>query len=404
MQYKHTYLFLLLLFSTTITNAQQSDRFKAIKLLSLEKNVAVGRTVVLKFSTLKAMQPLLYCTNSYGSTIVFPIVDGNMLQYHIPKNICQKIGSVNWELIEDTTLLSGTFNINPRPEVATIETYIGPPSIQAGGNDYSMLVVIPTDSLDNPVPTNTIINTKHQFLNTEENSNIFTQHLIAYRNIYSEKESGRMLVSSESLGVNSKEFTINVMPTIASNFTILAKRPHDYADGNQVTTFTTSIIKDFYDNVVSDGTFVNFIITNKDKNILKTTGTTINGVAKAKIIHPDFEDFWEVKAHIDGIAESDTITLNYKQVINQFKVNFTNNNRQITVGPLQSFMKQMIPDGLQVELNIYKNNTLYKSLIKTTFNGYVQFNLKPAIYEDNSYNLVVKTAGLQKEFNLIKLW
>ena len=219
-----------------------------------------------------------------------------------------------------------------------------------------MLVVIPTDNLDNPVPTNTLVEAKHQFLASEETNSIFTKNLIAYRNIYSKKQRGRILVSSESLGINSKEFTINVFAAIPADFIISAKSPHNYADGNQITTFSTSVIKDKHDNIVNDGTFVTFFITNKKGNVLKTTGTTIEGVANSKIIHPDFEDNWSVKAYVDGMAESNTITVNYKRVIEDFNVAFLEKNRKIKVGPLQSFMKQMIPDGLQVRLQIFKEN------------------------------------------------
>ena len=194
------------------------------------------------------------------------------------------------------------------------------------------------------------------------------------------------------------------MPAIPTDFKISATRPHDYADGNQVTTFTTSIIKDKQNNVVSDGTFVSFFIKNKNENILKTTGTTIDGIATSKMIHPDYADSWSIKAYVDGMSESNSISLSYKQVITDFEVNFTENNRLITVGPLQSFMQQMIPDGLHVKLHIYKNNTKIETLTKTSFNGYATFKLKPAIYEDGNYDFSIETAGLNKEFKTKKLW
>ena len=213
-----------------------------------------------------------------------------------------------------------------------------------------------------------------------------------------------MLVSSESSGVNSKEFTINVWAAIPTDFTISAKRPHNYADGNQITTFYTSVIKDKHNNVVSDGTFITFFITNEKGNVLKTTGTTIDGVAQSKMIHPDFEDTWSIKAFVDGMAESNTIALNYKRVIEDFKVAFSGKNRTITVGPLQSFMQQMIPDGLQVKLQIYKNGSLIDTITKTSFNGYANFNLKQAVFENATYNFSIETAGINKTFNDKKLW
>ncbi|WP_055447661.1 hypothetical protein [Lacinutrix mariniflava] len=406
MQLKKTYLlFLSLIFASSFAVAQQSGASNKVKLLTTQTDFEVGNYIILKFLvSAETKNPILYCSNSYGSTLVSSNIKNNFIEFYIPDNITKKTGIVNWTLVEESQNLSGKININPKAEVATMETYIGPPSIEAGGTDYTMLVVIPTDSLDNPVPTNTMVNAKFQFLASEEKEDIFTNNLIAYRNINSKRESGRMLVSSESLGINSKEFTINVTAAIPTDFTISAKRPHDYSDGNQITTFFTSVIKDKQNNVVSDGTFVTFFIKNKNENILKTTGTTIEGVAHAKMIHPDYEDNWSIKAYVDGMSESNTISLNYKQVIEDFKVVFSNNNRAIVVGPLQSFMQQMIPDGLHVKLNIYKDNTLVDSVIKTAYNGYVNYTLKPAIYKNGVYRFSIETAGKTKEFNTKKLW
>ncbi|WP_292947937.1 hypothetical protein [Olleya sp. UBA1516] len=405
MPFKRTYIFVIgLILLSSFAIVQHNDATNPSKLVTTQTDYNVGKPIVLKFTASDDQKPLLYCSNSYGSTLVSAIAKDGTLQYIIPENITKKIGVVNWILLDKNKSASGQFNINPKAEVATMETYIGPPSIEAGATDYTMLVVIPTDSLDNPVPTNTKVDAKFQFLASEEKEVIFTKNLISYKNIYSKKESGRMLVSSESLGVNSKEFTINVWAAIPTDFKIMAQRPHNYADGNQVTTFNTTVIKDKQDNVVSDGTFVTFFITNTSGNILKTTGTTIKGVAHAKIIHPDFKDNWSIKAYVDGMAESDTITLSYQSVIEDFDVAFADKNRKVLVGPLQSFMEQMIPDGLHVKLLIYKDNMLIDTIIKTSFNGYVTFNLKPAVYQNDTYSFSVETAGINKTFNNKKLW
>jgi hypothetical protein len=165
-----------------------------------------------------------------------------------------------------------------------------------------------------------------------------------------------------------------------------------------------SVIKDKHNNVVSDGTYVSFYITNDKNNSLKTSGTTINGVATAKMIHPDYETQWSIKAYVDGMAESEVITLNYHQVIDNFEVNFSKTNRDITVGPLQSFMKQMIPDGLQVKLSVYKDDILLETLHKTSIDGYVNFNLKPNSIKNDTYRIVITTAGLEKTVNALQLW
>ena len=405
MQNKYTYISLLVLvLLSSFTLIQNSEVTPNFTLETSQTEFEAGSTIELKFSTSRETAPLLYCSSSYGSTLIVPSYNSKILIYKIPISISSKIGVVNWKLIYEDSLISGKFRIGPKKEVSSMETYIGPPSIEAGGTDYTMLVVIPTDSLDNPFPENTLVLAKHQFLNSEESEEIFTKNLISYKNIYCQKESGRILVSSESLGTNSKEFSVTVFPAIPIDFKISATRPHGYADGNQVTTFSTSIIVDKHNNIVSDATYVTFFITNEKGNVLKTSGATINGVATSKMIHPDYETQWSVKAYVDGIAESELIILRYKQVIKDFDVVFSENNRDITVGPLKSFMKQIIPDGLQVKLLIYKNKTLFKTETKTSFEGLVNFNLKRDIYKNDNYTIVVKTAGLEKTFNSKTLW
>ena len=157
-------------------------------------------------------------------------------------------------------------------------------------------------------------------------------------------------------------------------------------------------------NIVSDGSFIEFIITNKSGNILKTFGSTINGIAKAKIIHPEYEETWKVKGYFIGISESDVLVLNYKKVIEDYKVVFSKNNRNLKIGPLKSFMNQIIPDGLSVKLSIFKNNRLINEMHKESKNGFTNFYLDPNIFDNSMYRLITKTAGIEKEFKDIKLW
>jgi hypothetical protein len=405
MQNKYIYISLLaLILLSSFMLIQNSEGTQNFTLETSQIEFEAGSPIVLKFSPSGETAPLLYCSSSYGSTLIVPTYNSKFLMYNIPFSISSKIGVVNWKLIYEGSLMSGKLQIRSKKEVLSMETYIGPPSIEAGGTDYTMLVVIPTDSLDNPFPDNTLVLAKHQFLNSEENEVIFTEDLISYKNIYSQKESGRIFVSSESLGTNSKEFSVTVFPAIPIDFKISAARPHGYADGNQVTTFTTSVIVDKHNNIVADATYVTFFITNEKGNILKSSGATINGVATSKMIHPDYETQWSVKAYVDGMAESELIILKYKQVIKSFEVAFSENNRDITVGPLQSFMKQIIPDGIKVTLLIYKYNRLFKTETKTSFEGLVNFNLKSYIYNNDDYTIIVKTAGLEKTFHSKRLW
>jgi len=401
---KLKYILYSFFFFASSANGLSANTNETIQLETSEQAFTAGETIVLKFSGTQDASIQLYCANSYGTTLVSAKVADNQLQYTIPTQLCSKIGVVNWKLLDKKTSLSGTFTINSQTTPVAMETYVGPPSIAAGGNDFTMLVVIPTDTLDNPVKENTEVNLQRQFLANEQQETIQVKNLIAYKNIYSPIESGRMLLATECLGLNSKEYTVNVMPAISKDFEIFAKRSHEYADGNQITTFTTNILKDEYDNIVSDGSYVEFFITNTKGNILKTAGMTIDGVATAKMIHPDHQETWNVKAAVTGISESNTISIAYKKVIEDFTITFSENNRNIEVGPLKSFMNQLIPDGLQVKLVVSQNGKKIAAYIKESRDGFVNFELNPNIFSNGNYDLEITTAGIAKTVKAKKLW
>ena len=405
MNLKNKLILILNLFIIHCIMAQKTNnKNNGLILISLEEQFVAGSKIILEFEGKRTNKYQIYFSNSYGSTLVESKFKVNRVSFEIPNYLSNKTGVLNWRIIGTKQLISGQINIIPREKPYSLETYIGPPSIEAGGSDYTMLIVIPSDDLDNPLKQNTKVSIQQQFLKSEINNPIFTKNLIGFKYIYSPLKTGRILLSTETLGLNSKEYDVNIMPAIATNFTIYSKRNHEYADGNQITSFSTSVIKDKNKNIISDGNYVYFFIKNKTGNILKTSGTTISGVATAKIIHPDYDDEWEVKAYIIGMAESNTLGIKYKKVVENFEVVFTENNRKIKIGPVKSFMNQIIPDGLQIKISIYKNKKLLNEIIKSSIDGEVFFELNSSIYKNGDYDLEVSTAKISKMFQSIKLW
>jgi hypothetical protein len=399
-------LFPLIFFQFIILSliAQKTIIDSTIDLFAGKNEFVAGDKIILETNIKDKRYIQLYCSNSYGSSIVDPIFVNGKLTFEIPSFLAEKRGVLSWKVLTKKETISGTIRILSIKKPVAIESYLGPPSIDAGNVDFTMLVVIPKDSLDNPIRNNSKVIVKHQFLKSEKKETIFTNKLIGYKNIYAPLKSGRIIISSESFGLNSKEFDVNVMPSIATNFKIFMNRNHEYADGNQITTLYTSVIKDQNNNIVTDGSLVEFFITNKYENILKTYGTTINGIAKAKMIHPDYEETWKIKGFLIGIAESNVLEVSYKKALEDYEVTFSKDNRTIKVGLLKSFMNQLMPDGLSVKLSIFKNNILVNELYKESIKGYANFYLDPNIFKNNYYKIIIETAKIKKEFKKVILW
>jgi hypothetical protein len=374
-----------------------------MKLISTSKEFVAGSEISLKFKVKSLKSPRLFIHHSYGSTLLNAVQSTDDIEFFIPSKIAAKTGVVHWKLIESSTVyLKGSISIIPEStKKTTIESYLGPNSIQAGNTDFSMLVVIPTDIFDNPLLDNTSVNISNQFLETINSKAKKTKNFIAWQNILSKEKSGAILVSSFCNGINSKELTTNVYPSNPTDFKLFYNRNHEYADGNQLTELSTSIIKDEFGNEVADGTLIDFVIITDENNLLKTSASTINGIAAAKMLHPEKETVWKVRGVVTGLAESNELRISYKSILKDFEVLFSEDSRAITIGPLKSFMNQLVPDGITVTLSIFSNDKLVETLEKTSFEGKVMFYLGPEFYKENPYSFKIEALGISKQLDNI---
>ncbi len=379
-------------FTTVLNTAQQVSAVIETK----QKVFEAGDTIALNFKLNTPARTQLFLHASFGSTVL----DSDTAHYTLPEFVSNKKGVIHYTLLHDSKIiLKGTIEVKANAtNPVQLESYVGPPSIIAGGTDYTMQVVVPTDIYDNILPDSTAMRLKYQFLDTEKEEGLYSKDMIGWVNIFSYEQSGRLLISSKVRETASKEFSVEVFPSLPEDFQISSQRKHSYADGNQITEFITSVLKDDYGNIVSDGTLVEFKIKDKKGVVLQTQGGTVNGQAIGKILHPDHQDVWEVIAFIPGIAKSNVIQLEYASVLNDFEVKFSNDNREIVVGPLLSFMDQLIPDGAIVALKIKKDKSV-ETKIKSSSNGIVRFLLKEEFYPSGKYAIKIEALGVQKEFS-----
>ena len=375
------------------------------KLVTNTSVFVAGKPINLDFYSNSHQEvPQLFIVHSYGKALLNTKSKNGHYLFTIPEIYSKKTSWVSWHLInEQTTKNSGSFTIIPNEKSNTIiENYFGPKStFFAGGKDFTMVVALPMDGFDNPKKENTAVQIKKQFLQNITSVNLKTTDFIVWHNFLSPINSGKLLVSIECDGISSKEIETDVFPNIATNFDINYSRNHVFADGNQITRFSSSIIRDYFGNIISDGTLVTFIIKTQNNMILKTFGSTINGKVSAQILHPDHSEVYNVKAYITGIAESNSLVLQFKPVNSTFKYTFSNQNRTLVVGPIKSFMNQLIPDGIKVVVKAYHHNKLVATLQEDTSKGFVSFYFSKDFYPEENYRFEISTLGKTKKTPLI---
>ena len=362
---------------------------------SIPNAIVAGEDLSLAFSEANLSSRLLL-KNAYGQTIISADPDQLHL-FLVPEFISEKSGVLEWRLLQEGTSRSGEIMITSEEKPVTIENYFGPRSIQAGYDDFSMLVSIPTDVLDNPLNDGTKVEIAEYFQGVFKKDSIPMQHMFAWKNIYTKPKAGNITVTASSIGLQSKEMISQVYPSTAQDFTLSSSREHEFADGNQVLDIVTSQILDAYGNVVSDGTSVEFIIEDTEGVKLKSSATTISGVATAKVLHPEQPEDWRLSANVTGIAISDTISLSFSSVLKDFRIKQNQEENIIEVGPLESFMGQLVADGATVRLQILnKNSEIVEELQEPSEEGFAVFTLPADNNYWKSYTFRIEAMGLTK--------
>ena len=370
-------------------------------MVTQKTNYKAGDSIRLVFTADQQSENIkLHVKNAFGTLLLPYQKQNDQIVFILPTNFTRKAGLCFWKLIqENETLLKGNIDIIPMTEKGTnMETYFGPRSITAGDNDYSMLVIAPTDVYDNTVSNGTEVTIKTQFLEKISDIKVATNNLMAWYNVRSPQKSGRILVTALCNGTTSNELTTIVFPANSTDFKINAIMDHNFADGNQIIKFKSDKIKDEFGNVVSDGTLVTFMIKNQKDAYLYTVGTTIDGVVEARTLHPSAASEWNIQAYITGASKSDAINVSFKTAIADYEIYFSKGNRNIDIGPLKSFMKQLVPDGILVQLDIYSSTGEFIETKKTTTKkGVSNIFLSPEYLPDGTYKLIIEAAGIKKE-------
>lgn len=333
----------------------------------------------------------LLLSGTYGSILLTPQMTDAAPIFSIPPAFTKHAGTVAYYLMQNKQILQkGTFKLLPNTQnIGVIETYLGPRSIIANPRDYTMLVSIPTDTLDNTLPDGTPVNLNTQFKTKISTTTHKLSSGFTWKRISAPLQIGRISTGSTLQSHASKELVADIFPDVPQDFSISVDSNHNYADGNEIITLQTTQIKDEHGNIMTDGTMIIFFINDETEAFWQTTASTVNGYAFAKALHPQSPSTWKITAAITGIAQSKEISQTFTPIITKIPLTISQ-KRHIIVGPLTSYMGQLVQDGIGVSL--LGNGMAYEAL---TENGKTRFHLKEEDYPKGDYTLTIKALGIE---------
>jgi len=175
---------------------------------------------------------------------------------------------------------------------------------------------------------------------------------MAYHRIYAPDKNGYGTVSVAYQNLGHRDFRLDFYANDPDNYDISYHKQHDYADGQQLIDFKTSVITDDNDNLIGNGTIVSFYITDTQGKHSVITAQSIDGVASFSIPAPTYASTWTVTSEIPYYAKSNQIYLSFKSSIKEAPV-LVLDEHIVQIGPVKAFMNQFAKDGTYVYLKLY---------------------------------------------------
>ena len=187
-----------------------------------------------------------------------------------------------------------------------------------------------------------------------EQQQIEIHNMVGWARIFSGTRAGRTTVSVTSAGKYGPDATFTEVPGWPAPFALSASPTNVPADGRQLVTLRTDVIRDQYGNAMLDGTLVTFVVDMGPGEPRLIPANTIDGVAKAQLQAPSEPGQITVRAEVDA-AESHPLQVTFGDgpAINSFpveaRIDAAGQAIDLQAGPMLGALQQFIPDGTMVE-------------------------------------------------------
>ncbi len=298
------------------------------------------------------VQATLQVTHSLGSQLMVGQVVSEHVIFNLPEVISKVAGYVSAKLyLSGKVAYSHSFEIKPNTShPGNIESFCGPKHLVVDRRDYTMITSTVLDAFDNPY----LEGTKVQF-SLQSGAGIKkriapSRRLYAFQRFYAPYKKGYGTVTASHEGLNDKAFRLVYYTHDPVSFGIRFTRQHQFADGEQLVSLTTTKIQDRLGNIIGNGTLVAFSILHSDGHITEVYANTKDGVATAVVQAPSIKDRWKITAEIDNYANSRyPVYTTFKASVQDIPLDIKQDT--LTVGPVLGFMGQFVKNQTPVRIN-----------------------------------------------------
>jgi hypothetical protein len=323
--------------------------------------VPAGAAVPVEVERVEAPDGLvvaLVAQGSYGARVYQAAFARGVARLQLPGEDTRESGTVALIATSGAARGEASVEILPGPPADAVTPLVGPRSIVADGQHQTMTVAVPFDDYGNPVAEGTPVEFRalHPGERLERQTGVVS-HLVAWRRIVSGTRAGRTTVTAIARDAHGPDATYTEVPSWPAPFDLSASPADVPADGRQLVTLRTDVIRDRFGSAMLDGTLVTFVADLPGSEPRFIPAYTIDGAAEAQLQAPSAPATVTVRATLYGV-ESRPLRIAFAPgpAVGSFPMAAQVNARDgfvvITAGPLLGALGQFVPDGTPVQFRL----------------------------------------------------
>lgn len=345
------------------------------------------------------MPVFLTMSGSYGHNLLRAKFEQGLAWFKFPPEMTVRSGITQLTASADQASGQTSLFILPDQPIEPIQPLIGARSIIADGEHWAMAVVIPFDQFGNPIAEGTPVNMRslhpQQQLKTYQPK---IEHLMAWQRIYSSTSAGRTIISANIGAVHGPEGVLLEIPGWPVPFALYSDPQTLPADGFQLLTLRSDMIRDQHANIMPDGTLVNFVVDGPtgDRRVLPTV--TVDGIAETTMQAPLIPGTYTIQAAVYGMA-SDPLVVHFTPgpAVGRFSVRVTpdplNDALLVKAGPITGALDQYVPDGTPAYFSLVDEGGKEQRLTAVVDTGYATLSLRRILLPSGQYNISVSAGN-----------
>ncbi len=243
-----------------------------------------------------------------------------------------------------------TIGVVPGPAVDGVDVYVGPRTIVADNEDFSMVVAVPVDRLGNPTVAETpvdvlVTRSTDGGRGPSETISTSTSGLLAFAEIEAGIVAGRTTVAVDVESARGVEESFLEVADVPVDVELIVVGETPSADGVTLFEIQTSVLADQHGNVVPDGTIVH-LHSEGATGRRRLIAPTVDGVATFVVEAPTQPGPADFVAKI-GRATSESLNVEFIPAIERLPVQIVSDADRlvIIVGPVTGTDKGYVADG-----------------------------------------------------------